>query len=342
VEAEAKRSGDFRIPRPPGEHVLSVFFDIGQVAITRECRFWVGETIPTTVVPLPASIEFWLDPGWCGNRYAPGSLVYLNVGVNREGWVEFTVRPLFGDNQDIWYPISDNSTLKVTTDQPARMEWILPEANGNWILRATLNQGEAEAMCDVQISEMNPPTLSEIALVPQLPCENQNVDAFVFVKDDSAIESVRLFNRQPNTENFIEVPGTRLDDFSYQFTLFASQEAGSQFYLEIRDVNGNLTTTQADPYSAYSGFISSGIDYEGYCNAYLVWPKTDLYGMDVNYTPPIVYNMVGCMMACVTDLSCQSFTYSSETNGCWLKNGVPGPSFCETCTSAKEFTVPIP
>jgi hypothetical protein len=211
-----------------------------------------------------------------------------------------------------------------------------------WVLKASLNDGQAEATCELQVAEKNPPTLQEISLVPRMPCEEQVIDVFVFAEDDSGIESIRLFSKLSSENNFTEVEGARLDDFSYQFTFFAPKEDGREFYVEIRDVDGNLTSTQDQPNLVYAGFVSSGIDYEAYCNTYLVWPRTDLPGMDVPVTPPVVESAFQCMNICAGDLSCQSFTWDAGTNFCWMKNGVPARSPKEQCTSAKEFTVPIP
>jgi hypothetical protein len=343
VQANTKYSGDLLIPRQPGEHVLSVFYDLGGMAITRECPFRVGPTItlsPVTPTP-PAHVEVWFDPGQCGGSFAPGDPIGIHVSANQNGRVEFFIQPTAGASGE-WFHIGDVFFVEVTAGQEAKLGWQAPRDFGMWVLKASLNDGQAEATCELQVAEKNPPVLREIALVPRLPCEEQVIDAFVFVEDDSGIESIRLFSRLSYENNFTEVQGARLDDFSYQFTFNAPQEGGRQFYVEIKDVNGNVTSTQGQPNAAYSGFVSSGIDYEAYCNAYLIWPRIDLPGMDVPVTPPVVGSSFECMSICSGNLSCQSFTWDAATNYCWMKDGVPAPSPKELCTSGKEFTVPIP
>jgi hypothetical protein len=328
------------LPTTPGEHVLSVFYDLGPSAITRECRFIVGRTITPTP---PPKVDLWLDPGGCGGTYGPFDSIGIHVLANQDGRVDFTVRPALGVS-DVWYPIGEISSVGVTAGQEAKLGWQSP-GNGNfgsWILKASLNNGAAEATCELQVIEKNPPTLQELVLVPHLPCEDQVVDAFVIVMDDSGIESIKLFYKPFDAFDYSAVEGSRIDDFSYQFTFYAPKDGGSQFYVEIWDTYGNVTSTQAQPNQAYSGFVSSGFDYESYCNAYLIWPHTDLFGMDLPYTPPEVNNMYECMTQCLGDLSCQSFTWDDVVKGCWLKDGVPARSPKESCTSGKEFTVPIP
>ena len=158
--------------------------------------------------------------------------------------------------------------------------------------------------------------------------------------DDSGIAEVKLFATSPDCTDYSEVQGSRIDDFSYQFTFKAPQEAGSQFYVEIRDVNGNLTSTQEQPNVVYSGFISSGFDYEGYCNAYLTWLQTDLPGMDLPVTPPVVGSAFECMVQCVGNLSCQSFTWDDVHRILLDEGRRPAPRAQASCISGKEFTVP--
>jgi hypothetical protein len=343
VQANIKYRGQFLIPRLPGEHVLSVFYDLGDKAITRECRFSVGRTItlsPITPTP-PPGLEFWFDPGQCGGVFAPGDPIGLRVRTSQDGRIDFSVRAIAAAAVE-WAPIGRISAVEVAAGQEAKLGWQAPDNFGSWVVKASLNDGQAEATCELQVQEKNPPTLQEIALVPRLPCEEQNVDVFVFVMDDSGIADVRLFYRPSDYDIYQEMQGSRLDDNSFQFGLNAPQETGVQFYLEIRDVNGNLTSTQDQPNTVYSGFTSSGIDYEAYCNAYLVWPQVDLPGMDLPVTPPVFGSAFECMTQCVQNLSCQSFTWDQSTGFCWMKDGVPARTPNEVCTSAKEFTVPIP
>jgi hypothetical protein len=343
VQANTKYSGEILIPRLPGEHVLSVFYDLGDMAITRECPFSVGRTItlsPITPTP-PPSVELWLEPGECGGSFAPGDPIGIHVRANQNGKVEFFIQPAAAASGD-WFHIGDVFVVEVTAGQEAKLGWKAPQDFGQWVLKASLNDGLAEAFCNLQVREKTLPLLREIALVPRLPCEEQVIDAFVFAEDDSGIESIRLFSKLSFENNFTEVEGARLDDFSYQFTFTAPKEGGREFYVDILDINGNLASTQEQPNLAYAGFVSSGIDYEAYCNAYLIWPRTDLPGQDVPVTPPVVGSAFECMAICAGDLSCQSFTWDAGTNYCWMKNGVPARSPNELCTSGKEFTVPIP
>ena len=340
VQANQQYSGVLLIPRQEGEHILSVFYDLGPVAITRECRFSVGSTITPTPLPAPA-VDLWLDPGECGGQFAPGETIGIHVLANQNGRVDFTIRPALAAAME-WFNIGEVSSVEVAAGQESKLGWSAPNDYGSWVLRASLNNGQAEATCELQVNEKNPPTLQEIALVPRLPCDAQIIDTFVFVMDDSGIADVKLFATSPDSTGYSEVQGSRVDDFSYQFTFMAPQEAGSQFYVEIRDVNGNLTSTQEQPNVVYSGFISSGFDYEGYCNAYLTWPQTDLPGMDLPVTPPVVGSAFECMVQCVGNLSCQSFTWDDATGFCWMKDGVPARVPKSSCISGKEFTVPIP
>jgi hypothetical protein len=343
VQANTKYSGDLLIPRQPGEHVLSVFYDVGEMAITRECPFSVGPTITLSrVTPAPApAVDLWLDPGQCGGSFAPGDPIGIHVRASRDGQVEFFIQPAAGVSGE-WLHIGDVFLVEVTAGQEAKLGWRAPQDFGLWVLKASLNNGQAEATCELQVSEKNLPALQEIALVPRLPCEEQIVDVFVFVMDDSGIADVKLFFRPPDFNNFSEVQGSRTDEFSYQFTLNAPKDGGSQFYVDIWDVNGNLTSTRDQPNAVYSGFVSSGFDYEAYCNAYLIWPQADLPGMDLPVTPPMADTMNSCMEQCVGNQSCQSFTWDSVTNYCWMKDGVPARAPKEGCISGKEFTVPIP
>jgi hypothetical protein len=338
VQADTRYSGKLSIPRLEGQHMLSVIYDLGTIAITRECPFGVATVITPTLPPAPA-VDLWLDPGGCGARYAPAELVAIHVLANQDGRVDFTIRPAVAASGE-WFNIGEVSAVEVAAGQESKLEWRTPDSNGLWILRASLNNGQAEATCELQVAEKNPPVLQEIALVPKLPCDNQVIDAFIFTQDDSGIESIRLFTRTPRQKDFQEVLGVRLDDFSYQFTFTAFMEGGTQFYVDILDVNGNLTSTRDQPNGSFSGFVSSGFDNEPYCSAYLIWPKTDLPGMDFPVTPPVVESAYQCMQICARDLSCQSFTYDAGTKICWMKNGVPQRTPNEQCTSGKEFTIP--
>ena len=343
VQANTQYSGEIFIPRVPGEHVLSIFYDLGSFAITFECPFSVGGRItlsPITPMPPPA-VDLWLDPGQCGGTFAPGDPIGIHVSASQNGQVEFYIQPAAGASRE-WVHIGDVFLVEVTAGQEANLGWQAPQDFGLWVLKASLNNDEAEATCELQVGENTPPILQEISLVPRMPCEEQIIDVFVFVMDDSGIAEVKLFARPSDFTGFSEVPGSRVDDSSYQFTFQASKERGNQFYIEITDVDGNLTSTQDQPNAAYSGFISSGIDNEAYCNAYLVWPQADLPGMDLPVTPPMADNVFACIIQCAGNLSCQSFTWDQSTGFCWMKDGVPERVPKEQCTSAKEFTVPIP
>lgn len=338
VQANIRYRDVLQVPRVEGQHVLSVFYDLGELAITRECPFNVERAVTPTP---PPAVDLWLDPGQCGGQFTPGELLGIHVLASQDGRVDFAVRPAVAAALE-WYPIGEVSVLEVAAGQEAKLGWSAPQDFGAWVLRASLNDGQAEALCEFQVVEKNPPVLQEIALVPRLPCEEQMVDMFVYVEDDTGIEAVKLFYRQFESTDYIEFDSIRIDDFTYQFSLYAPLEGGGHFAIEIWDVNGNATTTWENPNSLYSGFTYSGIDYEAYCAAYLVWPRTDLPGMDVPVTPPWTENAFQCMGYCADNLSCQSFTWDASTHFCWLKTGVPQPAPNETCTSAKEFSVLMP
>ncbi len=332
-------SGLILIPRVPGPHVLTALYTVGQITIPRACSF----SVPPGPTPTPPpAVSLWLDPGQCGGQVAILDTVGIHVSANMDGNVDFTVHPDW-DTSNSWYPIGETSSVAVLANQPAMLSWTAPRQVSKYTLQANLNNGAATATCDLQVIERNPPTITNISLTPQLPCDSQMVQATIHVADDTGVDSVRLFYRSRGADPFSEATASRVDDVTFQFIFPAPTDIGTAFYLEARDVFGNLFTNQKVPHDrAYSGFTETGIDYEQYCVAFLVMPLTNLPALDLPEMPTVVDNENICMTQCNDNLSCQSFTFNPTTNGCWLKNGIPDGIPDAVDTSAVKSTVIIP
>jgi hypothetical protein len=271
------------------------------------------------------------------------SPVLIHVWANQDGQVDFTLRPA-QDSFAEWFSIGDVSSVNVAAGKETKLEWRVPEATGLWVLRASLNGGQAEATCEMRVVGKYIPQVNGVTLVPQLPCEDQMVTVSVRVWDEEnvGINNVILFYRPAGEAGFREVPTTRIDDLTFQVTFSAPKDGGSEFYYTIIDVFNYPIYTMEQHHRAYSGFLTSGIDYEHTCTAYLIWPDYYLYGMDMMDTPPIVDNMEDCMAQCVDNLSCQSFTWDEAERGCQLKSGIPDPVLREQSISGMEYSVPAP
>jgi hypothetical protein len=334
-------SGQILIPLNSGPHVLTAFYTAGRITTPYDCPFTVGKGPSPTPPPSAAEVSLWLDPGMCGGQAAMGDPIGIHVRANQDGRVEFTLHPTW-DTPDTWYSIGEISSVGVFANQDAMLSWVAPAGTGQYTLKADLNNGAATATCDLQVIERNPPSITTISLVPQLPCDSQMAQATVNVADDTGIGSVDLFFQSPNSQEYIPAPGERVDDATFHFTFFASIEAGTNFYVEVRDVFGNLTSTRGLPAQAWSGFTESGIDYEPYCVAFLIQPQVNMPGMDFPDAPIYMDSWDACMHQCIGNIACQAFTFNVTTNGCWLKNDFPAGIPDEVCTSGTKSRIIIP
>ncbi len=326
--------------RQQGEYILTLDFDTGTNIIQLSCRFNVIPVLELTPTLAPV-VNLWLDPGQCGAQFGPGDPIGIHVWTNQNGKVELGIRPMYATSGG-WEPIGRVSSLDVKAEQEANLGWQAPQGIGSYTLRASLNGGVAEATCDLQVVDRTPPTIQEINLAPQLPCDSQMVQVTVRAQDIAGIASIELYQQSVDTGEFLNTPGTRVDDTTYQFTIFASIEKGTQFYMVVQDGDGNQLSTQDNPNQAWSGFIETGAYYDQYCAAYLILPKTDLPTMDLPDMPIYVDTLQACIADCNYDLTCQSFTYDASNYTCWLKNGVPTAMPKEVCTSGIKFSVSIP
>jgi len=299
---------------------------------------------------LPPDISISLANG-CEGVYPAGTMQVFTVVPSLDGLVtlqldgqtlpDFNQLPMLGNVQSsgqITIPRTLGShTLIAVFDLGTQV--VTRECT--FTVTQALTTAPVQAPAAAQVIENNPPSITDISLVPLLPCENQQVRAIVQVNDDSGIDNVLFFSRPAGGDNFTQMPGTVVDDFTYEFEFNAPSDGGSSFYIEVRDIFGNFTSTQPQPNQAYSGFIETGIDNEPYCVAFLELPQVDLPGMDLLSTIS-AGSSYECLTLCASNLGCHSFTYAADNNTCWLKSGVPATTLNDVNTSGIKFIVPIP
>jgi hypothetical protein len=317
---------DWDVPGSAGGWALEADLNDGQAGA--RCDFAVE------VPPPEAEAELWLTGG-CGEAYAPGEVLEIQVRSSVDGAVDiYLVDPqgarvlLFGE--------------EVLAGQVVGRDWDVPDSAGGWALEADLNDGQAGARCDFAVEEEVVSAPSEIrdvwveSVLGESICPGDKVMVYVEIVSESGLQQVEMRARLAGAEGWDLLEMRAIDDQTYEHQLTAQEEPGTEFFIRAMDMYDNAVE------SGMMAFMVYLLEYEE-CVPVLETHDVDRPGAD--YTS---FDLSGddpalCREACVEDPQCAVYAYvrpgvQATSARCWLKFSAPSPVSDGCCISGIKIS----
>jgi hypothetical protein len=161
VQAGRTYARNWAVPKLAGNWTLAAVLNRGQA--TGHCRFTVvARPVPTREDAKPATPTVVITPvveielaGGCDRTYKPDSRIEIRLRANVEGLVVVSLVDPQGEPRAIF---RQWLTRSAQIDEP----WNVPETEGDWVLVAVLNKGQARDTCAFQVEDIIPVTPTEV------------------------------------------------------------------------------------------------------------------------------------------------------------------------------------